>query len=58
MTDYPLTNEIPKAHYFLDFLNDPVSITIIRIAAVLIAVVYVSAYLYIRIRKDKKDGEK
>ena len=58
MKDYPLTNEIPKAHYFLDFLNDPVSITIIRIAAVLVAVIFVSAYFYIRMRRSKKDGEK
>lgn len=53
MTKIPTPEELGSGHYFLQSINTPTGLTIVRIALLAIAVIFVAAYIYIRIKKDK-----
>lgn len=48
-------NEIPERTYFLQCLNTPIVIWIIRIVIVLIFIAFIGLFIYIK--KQKKSGE-
>ncbi len=58
MYNYPLPQDIPPAHYFLETINNPVPTLIIRVALGLAAVIFVVAYIHIKRKNKKEDEEK
>ena len=58
MERYPLPDEIAPARYFLDFINKPEYIAMIRIGLALIALTVVISYVLVVRKKTAKKGDK
>jgi hypothetical protein len=58
MYNYPLPQDIPAAKYFLQDINQPVWIMLIRVLLGLIAVVFVLAYIRIKMKKKTEEKDK
>ena len=54
MATIPTPEEIGSGHYFLQMINNPVDLIIIRCALAAIAIIFVISYIYIRMKKDKE----
>lgn len=54
MTQIPTPEEVGSGHYFLQAINTPTGLTVVRIVLLVIAAIFVAAYIYIRIKKDKE----
>ena len=55
MTKIPTPEEIGSGHYFLQALNPPTALLIVRVVIALIAIGFIAAYVYIRVKKDKEN---
>ena len=54
MATIPTPEEIGSGHYFLQMINNPVDLIIIRCVLAAIAITFDISYIYIRMKKDKE----
>ena len=58
MYTYPMPQDIPAAHYFLEQLDQPMIILLIRVLLGLSAFLFAAAYIRMKNNTRKKDQAK
>ncbi len=56
MNNYPLSDEIPAARYFLDFMNNSFGINLVRCVLILVALIFIGFVIRIKIKKNSGGG--
>ena len=58
MYTYPMPQDIPAAHYFLEQIDQPMIILLIRVLLGLTAFIFAASYIRIKTNNRKKDEGK